>query len=385
MATATTETRRPETLAEASEAVAAGGVVRFVGGRTKLDWGNPCSNLDALVDTTGLGRIVTHNAADATIKVQAGMRLADLQTELASAGQWVALDAVGGADATIGGIFATDDSGPQRLAFGTLRDAVIGVTIVLADGTAARSGGFVIKNVAGYDLGRLLCGSFGTLGLVVDVNLRLHHRPEATATIRLPCDPAEATQAWLAFSRRALEPVGLSYTDDALWVRFAGRAPAVDGQVRRAREAMTADNELISDDADAWERIVAAMTGEIGQTVVRVGTLPAHLESAFTAAHDTATNLGIALSMSSQVATGAHTFRVLDGEPSEHAAFVRQLRQRLAALPGVPGHVVVRRRMNGLDVDAWGPATAAVDLMRSVKAQLDPDDRLAPGTFVGGI
>ena len=138
-----------------------------------------------MLDTTGLTGVITHNPGDMTVSVRAGTPLRTLAEELAPHGQHVAFDAARVADgATVGGLFATADSGPGALVYGSLRDLVIGVTVVLADGTVARSGGHVIKNVAGYDLAKLLHGSYGTLAVLAEVVLRLHPVPKASATRR---------------------------------------------------------------------------------------------------------------------------------------------------------------------------------------------------------
>lgn len=397
------EARRPTSLAEAQAALTAGGVMVFSGGGTKLDWGRTPESVDAVVSTQGLDRILAHNAADATVKVQAGVRLSRLQHELRRTGQWLAIDPVGDREATVGGIFATDDAGPQRLAYGTLRDLVIGVTVVLADGAVARSGGFVIKNVAGYDLGRLLCGSFGTLGLVAEINLRLHPLPERTGTLRVRCDPSQAVRISSVVSAAALEPVAADYDGASIWLRFAGRADPVDRQLRRAHDAVAradADDlgaigentETIEDDAQVWTRLTQQLAGVAGDTVLRIGTLPVHLPAVFIAVAELGEKHGLQTTLSSHVSVGAHTLRIIEAGIAEQARFIGDLRFRLRDLVPVPGHLTVRRHPDALDdhVDPWGvdEATArgsGLGLMRAVKQQLDPERRCAPGTFVGGI
>lgn len=381
------ETRRPTSLAEARDAVLAGGTLLVAGGGTKSDWGADPESVDAVVETSGLDRIRVHNAADATIKVEAGLPLARLQRVLAEAGQWVALDGVGGAAATVGGIFATDDAGPQRLAYGTLRDHVIGVTVVLADGTVARSGGFVIKNVAGYDLGRLFCGSLGTLGMIAEISLKVHPRPPCTATVRAPTTAGAALRAANAVADAALEPIAADYAEDALWLRFAGRADGVRSRIRRARDLVALNAEVIEHDAPEWDRRARALLGVPGETVLRIGTLPTHLTGLEAAVRSCAAAAGVNADLSSSVLVGAHTVRVGGAAATDHARFVTDLRQRLGRFGPVPGHAVVRRRLPGVErlVDVWGPPPSAVGLMRAVKRQLDPERRFAPGRYVGDL
>ncbi|MDQ2759313.1 MAG: FAD-binding oxidoreductase, partial [Actinomycetota bacterium] len=178
----------PQTDAEAASALAdaatRGQPIRILGSGTKLGWGRPVDSGAIEVHTSALDAILAHNAGDLTASLQAGVPLAAAQRAFAGAGQRLALDPplCGHPGATIGGIVATGDSGPLRHRYGAPRDLVLGATVALSDGTIARSGGTVIKNVAGYDLAKLFAGSFGTLGLILSVNVRLHPLPDAGAT-----------------------------------------------------------------------------------------------------------------------------------------------------------------------------------------------------------
>ena len=157
------------------------------GAATKLDWGSPPERLDLILDTRRLTGVVEHAAGDLIVVVRAGTPLADLSPKLAAAGQQLALDApLPGA--TVGGTVAVNTSGPRRMAYGTVRDLLIGVTNVRPDGDLARAGGKVVKNVAGYDLGKLVTGSYGTLGLITECAFRLHPVPEASAVLRRPVE-----------------------------------------------------------------------------------------------------------------------------------------------------------------------------------------------------
>ncbi len=177
----------PPTFEQAAAALAGasaeGRTVRIRGAGTKLGWGAPTAAADIELCTTGLNRIVEHNVGDLTAILEAGVPLADAQRTFAAAGQMLALDPpLGGqprfpSGATIGGIVATGDSGPLRHRYGAPRDLIVGATVALSDGTVARSGGKVIKNVAGYDLAKLFAGSFGTLGVILSVSVRLHPLP----------------------------------------------------------------------------------------------------------------------------------------------------------------------------------------------------------------
>jgi glycolate oxidase FAD binding subunit len=165
---------------------------------TKLDWGNPPERADLVVDTTRLDQVVEHAAGDLVATAQAGVTLEQLADVLSRAGQRLALDAAG----TVGGVLSTGVAGPLRLRYGTPRDLLIGITIVRADGTIAKSGGKVVKNVAGYDLGKLFAGSRGTLGLITQATFRLHPIPAATAYVTVSCDSAAACAGLLAAAPR---------------------------------------------------------------------------------------------------------------------------------------------------------------------------------------
>src|SRR3989440_827910 len=189
------------------------GAVLFRGAGTKQDWGHPPRHVDLIVDTGRLTGVVEHAAGDLIVVVRAGTPMAELAEKLAPAGQQLALD-VPLPGASVGGTVAVNTSGPRRMLYGTVRDLLIGVTIVRADGVVAKAGGKVVKNVAGYDLGKLLTGSYGTLGLIVELAVRLHPRPQATATAVGRSDESAA----LARAAAAAAHAPLEY--EALDVRF---------------------------------------------------------------------------------------------------------------------------------------------------------------------
>jgi len=200
--------------------------------------------------TDGLDQILEHEAGDLTCTVEAGIRLSALQTALARAGQRVSLDPPG--DPTIGACLAARLSGPLSHRFGTPRDLVLGVTLVLGDGTVASSGGKVVKNVAGYDLAKLVCGSEGRLGLIARVSLRLHPLPPASATLVVETDDPAAVVAVLRSSQ--LQPSALDVLHPGrLAVLFEGRAAAVEAQLETARTLVggVPVDEAVWDDARA--------------------------------------------------------------------------------------------------------------------------------------
>ena len=180
----------PESIEEAVEVMRETGrdgkSLAVVGGGTDLELGTPPSRLDVVVRTRRLARVIEHAPSDQIVIAQAGMTLSALQQTLAPHGQQLALDPPLPERATVGGIVAANAFGPRRARYGSVRDLIIGISLVRADGTLARGGGKVVKNVAGFDLPKLLVGSLGTLGMIVSATFRLHPLPEDTATLLMP-------------------------------------------------------------------------------------------------------------------------------------------------------------------------------------------------------
>jgi glycolate dehydrogenase FAD-binding subunit len=337
-------------LPSASEDVAARlreGPVRITGSGSR-DWGPPTDARP--LSTSRLDRIVDHQPGDFTAVLEAGVALADAQAAFAEAGQMLALDPPRGG--TIGGLVATADSGPLRHRYGAPRDLVIGVALALSDGTVARGGGRVIKNVAGYDLPKLAAGSYGTLGVITEVAVRLHPRPGATATAVLTDDdPGRLQQQVLDLARKPLEAEALDVRwadgEGAILVRFGGAA-ATD----RARRV---GGETVEDDDELWE---AQRSGQRGELVVRVHHLPTDLARVLRAAPR---------------AVG----RAAVGTTWVHDADVEGLRRELAPNPCVllDAPAELRARADPFGIPD-GPERA---LMRRVKERFDPAGHCNPG------
>jgi glycolate oxidase FAD binding subunit len=229
---------------------------------------------DVVLSTLRLDRVLEHEAGDLTAIVEAGVRLSELDAVLAERGQMLALDPPG--DPTIGACLAGDLSGPRRHRYGSARDLVIGVTVVLADGSVASSGGKVVKNVAGYDLGKLFSGSNGTLGLVARLCVRLHPRPAAARTLLVEVDrPEEAQRLARAILHSQLVPSAV----DLLWpgqlaVLFEGSGRAVETQLGAARALLGGDE----DDGSVWEKIARRQLASGGRVSFAPGELAVTLE-----------------------------------------------------------------------------------------------------------
>jgi glycolate oxidase FAD binding subunit len=368
---------REELALALKEAAEAREPVRFIGGGTKRHWGAAAAEPAHELPTTGLDRIVEHNAGDLTAVLEAGVPLAHAQQVFAEEGQMLALDPPDDG-ATLGGVVATGDSGPLRARYGGVRDLVVGMRVALADGTLAKSGGKVIKNVAGYDLSKLFAGSFGTLGAIVELSVRLHPLPPASATaLGRSTDPGELGRALLALSRAPLEHSGFdvrwSGGSGALLVRFAGAAPGPQAKLaeRLLREAGL-DTDIAGEDQALWAEQRAGQRADgPDAAVVRASGLPSRLPVLLRAAD----RLGA--SLVGRAGLGLSWLRL----PEPSAAQVEELRRELH-----PSPCVVLDRPASLDVDPWGPLDpAARALMQRVKDHFDPAGACSPGVFAGGL
>ena len=372
------EVVRPTSIDEVAEVLRAahadGLSVVPVGSGSKTSWAAPPSSCDLLLDTTGLDRIVEHVAGDLVVVAEAGVRLADLQTSLGEHGQLLGLDPPE-PGATLGGVVSANASGPRRLAYGTARDLLIGTTVVLADGTVAKAGGKVVKNVAGYDLGKLYTGAHGTLGVLVSTTWRLHPLPPARRVVVVElADSAQAGPMAIALNRSTLTPsavelVGTAGGPGRLVVVFESIAESVAAQADAAR-GLLGGGSAVDEVPDGF----GARPGGPDDVVLRIAHVPTGLPAALAA-------LPAGTSVVSSAATGV-TYAALAAGSA--AAALPRLRE---ALRPVDGTAVVLRAPDAVRdaLDHWGPVGDSLGLMRRVKARFDPERRMSPGRFVGGL
>jgi len=402
------------------------------GSGSRLDWGAPPRSCDLVVDTLRLDQVVEHAAGDLVARVQAGVGLRRLGEVLASAGQQLALDVGPGANgqdpagtATAGGTLATGMAGPRRLRYGTPRDLVIGITVVRADGTVASAGGKVVKNVAGYDLGKLFAGSYGTLGLIAEAVFRLHPLPTAAAYTTVDgASPADAHRAVAAAAASELAPT-------AVEISRAGRGGPVrvgvllegdpDGVGERAGQLrqLLGEGAVTSPDAPSWWGRTEPAPGPAGGgpeasggpeatggpeaagTLIRVAFWAAALPAVLATIDRAAEAAGLDPLVAGSAAAGVIYVGLGAGAgPAAVAAFVANLRAAIArgeadarpasapapdSPPVLASAVVVYAPPPVREqVDMWGPVPG-LPLMRAVKDQFDPGHRMAPGRFAGGI
>lgn len=349
------------------------------GGGTKLGWGRPAAAIDLVVSTAKLNTLLVHRHGDMTATAHAGVSLAQFNRELARHGQWLPIDSAFDA-ATIGGIVATNDSGPVRHRYGTPRDLLIGVTLALTDGRIVKAGGHVVKNVAGYDLGKLASGSFGTLAAIVDATFKLLPIPQASATLDASYDDGEVlARDVMQVSTSQLEPMAFDVMLDGghyrLRLLFASSPEAVSAQIESAQRLLSKPSTVVTGDPemDLWTDQVRSPWAGTG-AVIRFGWLPAKLEEITTLMHDVQQIAG-SIVMCGRVGMGAGLMRV-DGDVRAQAALVERLRSSVWV-----GNVAVLRASHDLKqhVDVWGPASSAADAVRALKGMFDPAGILNAG------
>jgi glycolate oxidase FAD binding subunit len=360
----------------------------FVGGGTKLQLGAPPSRLDAVVHTAKLSRIVEYSPSDQVVSVEAGVTLKALQARLGAERQRLSLDPPWPERATVGGILATSSFGPLRARSGAARDLLLGVSLVRADGVLARGGGKVVKNVAGFDLPKLACGSLGTLGLIALATLRVHPLPEATEICMVRgLDPKAVRSLVDAISAAQLEPAALLARrrgDRGSWevaLKFEGFGAGVAQQALRLRalaDVAPADEDPFDAHRRARERAVvrlkvAALPTSFPEVVALLVPVIDLFPRAEVALYPTLGVLFVSASADDITSTS-------------HGATVAALVAARRALSSIRGTLTVEATPAGLRerTETWG-APSSLALHQAVKSRFDPDGLLAPGRFVGGI
>jgi glycolate oxidase FAD binding subunit len=366
------------------------------GGGTKLGWGGPPRGLHILLSLERLNRLVEHSAGDLTLVAEAGMTLDAVQRALAGDRQFLALDAPLPERATLGGIVSTNVAGPLRQRYGGVRDQLIGITLARADGKLAKAGGKVVKNVAGYDLMKLLTGAFGTLGIVVRCAFRLYPLPEASGTVvaEVP-DPERLREALVATAGSTLAPaaVGVLAGEARAGVQragplLAGRFASVEAAVREQAESLITlwrshglDPRLLDERSEAalWQAAGTTFWTADGSSAVCKATTTM---TAVPAVVELVTSRGG--SLLAHALAGISYLR-LAGTPER---VVRAIEEVRAGVRAQRGNLVVLDAPEPVrqSLDVWGPLDErALELMRRIKAEFDPRGTCSPGRFVGGI
>ncbi len=410
------------------------------GAGTRLDWGSPPSRCDLVIETTRMDQVLEHAAGDLVARVQAGASFDHLAKVLSAAGQQLAVDPPASAG-TVGGILATGAAGPRRLRYGAPRDLLIGITVIRADGTVAKAGGKVVKNVAGYDIGKLFAGSHGTLGLITEAIFRLHPLPGASLFVTLEC--ADAATAYSVMSAAVTSPLAPSAaeidwpgagTPIRAGILLEGDPEGTPERADRLR-GLLGSTAVISDAPPPWWGLGAAAADD--STVVRIAFWAADFPRILAAVQAAAAAAGLEAAVNGSAAAGViyaslpraagpdavtqflAAVRAAVGQgpaaaardprapepppggpatapggpsasgpaPGGAAAAARGPRApHPAAAPMMRGSAVVLHAPAGVRevIDMWGPVPS-LGLMRAVKDQFDPEHRMAPGRFAGGL
>ncbi len=382
----------PKTLEELSEVLACADANRWrvlpCGQGSKLHWGG-LGEVDLGVSTARLNRLIDHAVGDLTVTAEAGMKVADLQLELAKGGQFLAIDPSYSATATLGGIVATGDTGALRQRYGGIRDMLIGLSFVRSDGAIAKAGGRVVKNVAGYDLMKLFTGSYGTLGIINQVTFRVYPLPAAARTVMLQGDAgaiAEVTKILLASALTptaiALLPAQIGVDSMGLLIRFQNIEVSVEQQAARLLQV----GEALGLKGQAWAGIEEAQLWQQLQEQIethtpafpiacKIGVLPSK-------AVETLVQMRAIASVTGCIYAGSGLGMLRFSNLTAPALLrLRDLCQAQGGFLTVLEAPISLKQT----VDVWGYSGNALELMRKIKTQFDPKNLLSPRRFVGGI
>ena len=360
------------------------------GSGTKMSLGNPPGNLDLILSTARMNEIIEHTPGDQVVRVQAGLLLQDLQEQLAGADQMLAIDSPE-RGATIGGMVAANSSGPRRFQYGTIRDLIIGITVVLPDGTVAKAGGKVVKNVAGYDLSKLFTGSLGTLGIIATCNFRLHPRPEASRTVAVELNDAlsagKAAQAAM-HAQIVASAVELHWSDEEklLTVLIEGIPPGVEAQAETVSFLLKEFGEVrtLSDEEVEDLGPLDPPGGGDEEVAIKIAHPPAELTGVLDSTLGATERKGVTPRITGHAGTGVTYVALSGGDEEARVQVVEELREIWVRRGG---SVIVRKAPPSAKerLDVWGPAGDYLGLLRRIKDKFDPREVLNPGRFVGGI
>lgn len=357
------------------------------GSGSKLDWGGLVKSVKLVVSTQRLNQLIEHAVGDLTVTVEAGMKFATLQQILAKENQFLPLDPAYPDSATIGGIVATADTGSLRQRYRGVRDLLLGISLIRSDGQLAKAGGRVVKNVAGYDLMKLLAGSYGTLGIISQVTLRVYPLASASETVFLTGEPESLQKATQVLLTSSLTPVAidvlskpLATTLDigkavSLAVRFQSIPESVKEQSGRLLEigatfGLQGQIYPANDESNFWQQLKQLMWTPATESSVicKLGMRPGNALQTLSQWQQVKSliHVGSGLGVLQFDAVSAETLLQIRQQCETHGGF-------LTVLKG-PGNLKQQ-------LEVWGYNGTALPLMQRIKQQFDPDNLLSPDRF----
>jgi glycolate oxidase FAD binding subunit len=356
------------------------------GNCSKISWGGLGTCVDVVISTERINQLIEHAVGDLTVTVEAGMRFSKLQAILAEHRQFLALDPTAPESATIGGIIATADTNSLRQRYGSVRDQLLGITFVRADGQIAKAGGRVVKNVAGYDLMKLFTGSYSTLGVISQATFRVYPLPEMSGTVVLTGTAEAISQAAETLRGSALTPTQADLLSSqvvsnlglgnglGLIACFQSIVESVKEQSNRllsVGEKLGLQGAIYSatDEADFWQKLREQMHCDVTDLITcKIGVLP-------TAAVEVLTSVEMGLI---HISSGLGVLRL---ENENEVLKMRSLCEgNRGFLTILSAPIAVKQK-----VDVWGYSGNALQIMRGIKEQFDGKNILSPGRFVAGI
>ena len=368
------------------------------GSGTKLGWGGMSKGVDLVVSTERLNRVVEHAVGDLTVTVEAGVKFADLQEILLKTGQFLPLEPAYPQEATIGGIVATADSGSWRQRYGGVRDMLLGISFVRSDGQIAKAGGRVVKNVAGYDLMKLFTGSYGTLGILTEVTLRVYPVQEAAATVVLTGEKEAIASATKTLLASALTPTAVDLLSTklvtqlglgqgmGLMVRFQSVTDSVKEQSSRLLEVgqqLGLQGTLYTDanEANLWQSLQEQIWTAPHEPAItcKIGVLPTAAVTTLTQLDTLTSSTGLGF-----IHAGSGLGRLRLDPAAVTPETILEMRRHCQAQSGfltvLEAPISLKQQL-----DVWGYNSSALNIMSQIKQQFDPKNLLSPYRFVGGI
>lgn len=369
--------------------------ILICGNGSKLDWGGLSKDIQLVVSTQKCDRLIEHAIGDLTVTVEAGMKLVDLQALLRSHNQFLPIDPVYSETATMGGIVATADTGSWRQRYGGIRDMLLGLSFIRADGAIAKAGGRVVKNVAGYDLMKLFTGSYGTLGLISQLTFRTYPLPESSQTILLTGTPSAIAQATQTIRNSGLTPSTLDLVsasmvqqlalgnDIGLVVRFQTITPSVEQQSAQleaiAQELnLAVSNYNNSDEISLWQRLskTIRIPGTTSAIICKIGIAP-HKAVDFLRQLP---EIGVGNLAIIHGGSGIGYLQLVGEDIAVIAKMRSHCQQHQGFLTILTAPQPIKEQW-----DVWGYTGNALKTMQAIKDKFDPNHILNPGRFVGNI